>query len=550
MRVAAGVAASVLPDDGAPSGIDLIDHVVVLMMENRSLDQLLGYLYPAGVPADAPLGTTFDGLLFPDGSAKPLFNPIPADAVHQPPHGLSIVEVGPVPPGAFNVPFPDPGEDYPHINTQLFNLIDGGATKPPFNVPPGNPAPTPTMLGFVTDYIENFKMVESRHGDPNAPGRDPTYDDYRQIMQCYTPDHLPVISMLAREFAVFDHWFCAVPSQTLCNRAFWHAGTSWGRLFNDPFDDWKPGSDAPTLFNQLSESGSDLDWAIYSDNKQFYVLTQVLHAKALAPFATSDRFRSIEDFEADAAAGRLPAYSFVEPRFVNPHNDMHPSSTYGQIDGDSPPSSMTMGELLIWRVYEAIRTSGDRGGDTPPGRSHAGNTLLAITFDEAGGCYDHVPPPGAVPPDPGDNLLQCDFDFARLGVRVPMVMVSAHIARHTVVNSVMDHCSFMATMRARWEQVAPGAFPPLTARVAAAPRFDQVFTASVPRPAASWPVIARPDVPLLPPDTPPGDAPPSALQATCAAAVASLKADGHPAFVGVGGGAGGVSPGAGRQSRR
>jgi phospholipase C len=507
-----------IPNDAA--GLDHIDHVVVLMLENRSLDNLLGYLYPQGVPADAPLGTTFNGVLNPDGSAKPLFNPIPGDAVNKPDHGLQIVKVGPVAPDNFNQPFPDPGEEYAFINTQLFNLIDGGTQSPPYNLPPGTQ--TPTMDGFIMDYIRNFKEIESPGFDPDHKGRDPTFDEYAQIMQCYTPDHLPVVSTLAREFAVFDHWFCAVPSQTLCNRAFWHAGTSWGLVVNDPTDAWKANSDAPTVFNQISESGSALDWRIYSDNSQFYCLTQFLHAKALEPFAGSDHFKSLEDFEADCANGKLPAYSFLEPRFVNPHNDMHPSSTSGQIDGDDPASSMTMGELLVWRIYEAVRTSATAEG------SNAQNTLLIITFDEAGGTYDHVAPPAAVPPDLGAIPPQDGFDYKRLGIRVPTIMISARIAPNTVVNAPMDHNSFINTLRRKWEAIAPGKFPALTARIAASPDFAQVFTACEPRLANDWPVIPKPVV-AIPPHDPTASM--NALQKSCAAAVASLKVDGHPAFV-------------------
>jgi phospholipase C len=196
---------------------------------------------------------------------------------------------------------------------------------------------------------------------------------------------------------------------------------------------------------------------------------------------------------------------------------MHPSSTTGQIDGNSPSSSMTMGELLVWRVYEAVRTS-----------PVAERTLLIITFDEAGGTYDHVPPPAAVPPDLGSIPPQDGFDFKRLGIRVPMIMISAHIAPNTVVNTPMDHNSFMGTLRRKWEVVAPGKFPPLTARVAASPDFTAVFTARAPRPVSDWPVIPKPVV-TLPPHNP--QAPMNGLQRACAAAVARLKADGHKGFV-------------------
>ncbi len=502
---------------GVASGLGAIDHVVVLMMENRSFDNVLGYLYPDGVPADAPLGRTFNGLLYADGSPKPLANPVPQDVVNPPPPGVTEIPASPVPPGQYRQPFPDPGEEYPHINTQLFNMIDGG-NAPPYNLPPGDPQPN--MLGFVKDYIQNFNQVE-------YPGVEPTYDQYRQIMQSYTPDHLPVLSTLAREFGVFDNWFAAVPSQTFCNRAFFHAGTSWGRVTNLPYDIWHEGSGAPTIFNHISacEGEGGLSWKVYSDNihdksQSSYSLTAFIHKQALAPFGDEQPynphyFTGFDDFLSDCAEGNLPSYSFLEPRFVNPHNDMHPSSTTGPIDGDNPHSSMTMGELLIWKAYDAIRRSNCEQGN------NSQNTLLVITFDEHGGCYDHVSPPPAIPPDMSGDILQDGFDFKRLGLRVPTIMISAHIAANTVVNDQMDHCSFMNTMRRRWEMLAPGKFPPLTARVQAAGDFSQVFTASEPRPAIDWPDIPRPpDGPKPPVECDPQPA--NDLQRSCKEALRFL----------------------------
>ena len=76
-----------------------------------------------------------------------------------------------------------------------------------------------------------------------------------------------------------------------------------------------------------------------------------------------------------------------------------------------------------------------------------------------------------------------------------MIMVSANIAKHTVVNDRFDHNSFMKTMQTKWEKVAPGKFPPLTARVKAAPEFhSSVFTSPQKRPPQDWPApkIAKP----------------------------------------------------------
>jgi phospholipase C len=456
--------------------LDTFDHVVVLMLENRSFDNLLGFLYSPldpdyknGVPATAPLGKTFEGVY-----GKNLSNPIPVP----PPGGPTSIPVTPLSDPNSHSPYPDPGETYDHVNTQLFNFVSGH-DKPPYNLPP-KPLPTSGMQGFVNDYIYNFSSFEYK-------GTNPTYDQYKQIMECYTPPTVPVLSRLAQEFGVFDHWFCSVPSQTWCNRAFWNAGTSWGRVVNGPSFTWTKDSYGNTIFNQISQSGfrSPLYWKVYTPDIMPVSLTTVIHQLALAPYHKwpFKNFWGMTRFYLDCALGTLPAYSFVEPMFIWPHNDMHPSSAPPSAFGKDPSGEVLMGDHLVWQVYDAIRRS-----------PKADRTLLIITFDEHGGCYDHVAPPNVAPPDLKGYDLEDNFDFTRLGVRVPMIMISSHIAKNTIVNAPMDHCSFMNTIRKKWDKIAPGKFPALTARVAAAPDFSQVFTSAALRPASTWPVIGRPVV--------------------------------------------------------
>lgn len=465
--------------------LDSFSHVVVLMLENRSFDNLLGYLYPE----PAPGGISFDGINAANaGPGGPLANPVPADAAHQPPPECNgVVTVAPVDPGNYFMPYPDPGETYPHVNTQLFNVIDGG-DNPPYNLPNPPPGTQTPMKGFVTDYIATYKGEQVK-------GVDPTYDQYRQIMQCYTPDEIPVLSTLAKSFGVFDHWYCAVPSQTWCNRAFWNAGTSFGQVINGPDIAWFEGSSGTTLFNLIHESGttSPLDWKVYSD-QPYGALTGLIHLLALDAFHVPpyDKFPALTpNFFTDCAAGNLPAYSFLEPRFFAPHNDMHPSENDSAHYGKSAIGSVLLGEMLVQQVYDAIRTS----NSPKPGANTSQNTLFIITFDEHGGCYDHVLPPAVEPPDAAGTPGQMGFDFKRLGVRVPMIMVSAHIAPATVVNTPMHHGSFLKTMCTKWNAMLPGKFPGLTERDKHAPPFTEVFTSSDPRPASDWPVIPAPAIP-------------------------------------------------------
>ena len=316
-------------------------------------------------------------------------------------------------------------------------------------------------------------------------------------MQCFEPARVPVLATLAEQFAVFDHWFCSVPSQTWCNRAFWNAGTSWGHVVNGGSVDansasWVYDSDGETLFNKISDSGlfSPLDWLVYSSNEAS--LTGIIHAAALSAYHTDldDRFPPLEQFFTDCAAGTLPKYSFIEPCFWTPHNDQHPSSWDSSDYGPDAVGSVLLGEALIWCVYNAVKNA---QGDASGGGNTWKNTLLIITHDEHGGCYDHVSPPtDATPPDLSGYTKWDDFDFTRLGVRVPMVMVSAYIAPNTVINTPHDHTAFLKTMFEKWSEYISG---PLTARDGAAGDFREVFTAPTLRDVSTWPDIPKPKIP-------------------------------------------------------
>jgi phospholipase C len=156
---------------------------------------------------------------------------------------------------------------------------------------------------------------------------------------------------------------------------------------------------------------------------------------------------------------------------------MHPSSFDSTLYSDGGPGSVLLGDRIIWKVYQAIRNSQSTSGNNWQ------NTLLIITFDEHGGGFDHVAPPPATPADPhgfNTGAGQESFKFDRLGVRVPMVMVSANIAANTIVNTPMHHCSFLQTMQQKWGLTSLGP------RQDTAPPFTEVFTATQ-RNLDTWP---------------------------------------------------------------
>ena len=330
-----------------PVRANAMDHVVLVLFENRSFDNLLGRLYTPGEVE------SFEGVI-----GKDLANPVPDWAEHGAdgdvvPYGISV---------GMDVPDPDPGEEYPHTNTQLFNILDEvnrckDATEmvAPYNAPPAGRLPT--MDGFVTDYI-SFLTVELC--------RPPTYEEYSQIMTGYTPEQVPVISTLARGFGVFDHWFSEVPSQTLPNRSFWTAATSSGFVVNRPVTNFMRHHAAETIFDRLERCGRT--WKVYVLEPGPLSFTGFIHMPRLRDrFAT--HFFPFAEFERDAAAGTLPDFSLIEPNLLAGHGDYHPAFGRALIPGVDvlmdAPSSILAGEDFLGRIYRAVRSAPRRRGQTP-----------------------------------------------------------------------------------------------------------------------------------------------------------------------------------------
>lgn len=460
------------------------DHLVVLMFENRSFDNLLGYLYADG---GLRAGTTFDGL------TDELSNTTD-DGVEVGVHRYS----GPTD-MVMSSPRPDPGEEYPHVNTQLFGTVKPAANAKlkvdkmtaPFNAPATTS--DPKMAGFLQDYINSYI---ADHG-----GRVPTKDEYSVVMGAFDPGMLPVFSTLARNFAVYDAWHCAVPSQTFCNRSFFHASTSHGYVTNGSNGGYKKWFDAkndsPTIFNRLEDAG--IDWAVYYDDVSLISLTGFIHAPALEQYFPTDHFRTMSRFWEDVADGTLPPYSFIEPRMVYDHNDMHPpvgplteTDEDGSIITGGAVSDVRAGELLLHKVYSAIRSSDSESG------SNAMNTMLLVTFDEHGGTYDHVPPPTAVAP-PLPAKTEMDFAFDRLGVRVPAIAISAYTAKGDVIHDPMQHGSVISTL------TQAHGLQPLNDRDAGAPTINNAVTLTAPRDPRDWPQTQPAYVPANPESTLPYD---------------------------------------------
>lgn len=222
-----------------PKILPQIEHIVVVMLENRSFDNMCGWLYRDGPKPTQYLPPTNSTKTF-DGLHQGLFNPT-ANAYFQGQHS----DVYPVFPraNATNMPNPDPNEDFDNVIKQLYGPYE-----------PASQNPTYPNLGFVVNYALTT-------GTPV------------QIMEPFSPEQVPVISALARNYAICDEWFCSVPSETWPNRSFAHAGTSNGNVVNgDPPhpDQW----DVRTIFNVLEDL--KIPWRVYSDTTLTPSLTKLM----------------------------------------------------------------------------------------------------------------------------------------------------------------------------------------------------------------------------------------------------------------------------------
>jgi len=366
-----------------------IEHVIVLMLENRSYDHMLGYL-PNG---HGLKGDEFNLVDPSDPTSERVQVSNRADYISA-----------------------NPGHDFESVEKQLYG--ETGCVV--------EPAP---MNGFVAAHIEEEK------GDIELG---------KKIMECFDPDKIPALATLVREFCLCDHWFSAVPGPTWLNRFFAHSATCDGMITDTVRHNYR----MKTIFDALGKNG--LSWNIYyGDIPQSLVLEH--HWRAL------DHFKRFEKFYADVEKGELATYSFIEPRYMNFHewkaNDQH------------PPHDVRLGEYLIAEVYDTLRNS-------PLWEK----SLLVVLYDEHGGFYDHVPPPGPVPSPDGKKSKRPYFDFTRLGVRVPAILVSPYVEKGQVDSTVYEHSSLPATIRTLFN-LPEG----LTARDKAANTFEKNLSLTTPR---------------------------------------------------------------------
>jgi phospholipase C len=365
------------------------DHIIVVMMENHSFDNLFGDL--------GRTRTDVDALHF-DASGRPTnSNPGAGSA-----------------PGTVNS-FALPNTAQAKNITQSWKAthqqIDGGA-----------------MDGFVR----------------SSGAREP--------MGYYTPPVLPFAYSLAAQFTIGDRWFCSMPGPTYPNRRFLLAGTAYGGTATAPETLLNPPPPHGTICDLLSAHHINwCDY--FSDLPMTSVIPSIVlkHADHHAPIAKF--FHDCQAGTLPAVSFVDPRIGLLSdvgaplkslPAVVREALAVLGADFSGQqpAETEEDPQDMYWGEAWAAKVVQAVLDS-----------KTWERTLLIYIYDEHGGYYDHVPPPAAIVPDgiapklqPGDP----PGAYNLYGPRVPAVVVSPYAAPGGVTNVVHDHTSVLATIEAKW----------------------------------------------------------------------------------------------------
>jgi phospholipase C len=361
---------------------DLIDTVVIVMMENRSFDHVLGHLRYDGV------NPKVDGLTPPRTQA--LYQNLFETVLYSP---WKDIKDRPL---AF-----DPPHEHESVATQLGALANQQYA----------------MRGFVKAYMLAKRDVAEKGGMSKAQAKTIVPGPRPECMSFLGPFQVPMTTFLATQFSVCHRWFASLPTSTQPNRTMALCGES-------RIADTKPRlipADT-TVLDWLETAG--VRWRVYHDGLTFFALFPSAWHHALGanfrPFETL-----LRDFVNDDDA-TFPQVLIVEPSYASaPHigsdrpNDNH------------PPVPMGFGEEFLRDVYDAVTANPTRWA----------RTAMILFYDEHGGFYDHVSPP-LIPYTVRDNgnVVQ---EFKSLGLRVPAIVVSPLAELGGVVDETLDHTSVL-----------------------------------------------------------------------------------------------------------
>jgi phospholipase C len=264
-------------------------------------------------------------------------------------------------------------------------------------------------------------------------------------MGYYETEDIRFYRGLADAFTICDDYYCSILGPTDPNRVMWLSGTidpdgTHGgpcletlvakRAANRGAFTWQ------TMPEQLTAAG--VSWKVYQDSNDT-LLNPLLYFKnftdpttLLGQNAAGD-FRYPQTFDADVLAGTLPAVSWILPDYLN---------------CDHPAGPPIRGEAFVAQVLKTVV-------DKPEVWE---KTAIVVMYDENGGFFDHVPPPTPPPGTPGEFLTVDPLPAAAggsrgptgLGFRVPCLILSPYSRGGFVCSDTFDHTSQLKFIETRF----------------------------------------------------------------------------------------------------
>ena len=396
----------------SPASLGDIEHVVILMQENRSFDHYFGTLSGVRGFSDPNVPTQVVG-----GNSYPVFDQFGYEP------GVGALPTGYLQPfHLLSDPPKENGEstnDISHSWPAQHQSWDDGA-----------------MDAFITAHL-------AADGVSNGP----------VTMGYFTRADLAFYYALADAFTICDRYFCSVLGPTDPNRILAMTGTI------DPAGT-AGGPVVETFSDRVAEYGhlnwetmpeallaAGVSWKVYNDPLGLLALSPLPYFKAYAdPFhahwlalterATTPTYPGT--FKSDVASGNLPSVSWIIPPLAECE---HPAA---------PPE---FGEYLVAEVLDTLVSNAEVWA----------KTVLFVTYDENGGFFDHVPPPTAPAGTPGEFLTASSLPSAAggvagpigLGFRVPCLVISPFSAGGYVSSEVFDHTSLLRFIETRFGVTVP-----------------------------------------------------------------------------------------------
>lgn len=372
----------------APEALRRYEHIVVLMMENRSFDHYFGHLSmprelggEGRTDVDGLRGDEVQYLYRPGSDGNEAFR-----LFHAATRKLGDIAHG-----------------WDDCHTQF----NGGA-----------------MNGFIQAHFADLQKADQAECGRHCA-------DLGDPMAYYKREDTPVLHQLFDNYALCDRWFSSVMGPTWPNRFYLHAGTSMGIKKNKRMHtDSEPNDpeETRTIWHELRSKcveavnySMDVAWNVGGFGVFNSTPTRSVYKQATPPQGKGGApANPPESFEEACERGTLPSVSIIDPAFIFAPCDDH------------PPHDIKAGQAFISSIYKLL-TKNPKQWE---------KTLFIVTYDEHGSFYDHVRPPVCADDERPE--------FRQLGFRVPSLVIGPYVKKNHVSHVQYDHTSFLSTVTRRF----------------------------------------------------------------------------------------------------